>query len=107
VEQPQNSSTKAFFFITPPLLNMATRKDAILLLFFSLLLLPVAHGVFAKRGVATNEWSGGCADILALSNIFWYYDWSPTVLLPSNPPTNLTTFSYEALAQCLRVRKQH
>jgi len=81
VEQPQNSSTKAFFFITPPLLNMATRKDAILWLFFSLLLLPVAHGVFAKRGVATNEWSGGCADILALSNIFWYYDWSPTPLL--------------------------
>jgi hypothetical protein len=41
-----------------------------------LLLAPTA--VAAKsiyRGVATNAWSGGCADINALSNTSWYYNW--------------------------------
>jgi hypothetical protein len=28
------------------------------------------------RGVATDTWSGGCADIKALSRMSWYYGWS-------------------------------
>jgi hypothetical protein len=27
------------------------------------------------RGVATNAWTGGCADIQALSRMSWYYNW--------------------------------
>lgn len=27
------------------------------------------------RGVATDEWAGGCADIAALSRMSWYYNW--------------------------------
>jgi hypothetical protein len=30
------------------------------------------NGKAVYRGVATNEWSGGCADLVALSNISWY-----------------------------------
>jgi hypothetical protein len=31
------------------------------------------------RGVATDAWSGGCADINALSRMSWYYNWGLTV----------------------------
>jgi hypothetical protein len=32
-----------------------------------------AKGIY--RGVGTNAWSGGCADINALSRMSWYYNW--------------------------------
>ncbi len=42
--------------------------------------LPQANAAKAiYRGVATNQWSGGCADIQALSRMSWYYNWGLTV----------------------------
>ena len=46
-----------------------------LLALFAACATPATQAKAIYRGVATNAWTGGCADIQALSHMSWYYNW--------------------------------